>query len=307
MSITQILYDQNGNPVHKAAGSTVSGSIGQVVVGLDSTGKAQFFQTSAQRELLTLDQKVAIAKGTISGSHMRQLYMVCAQGTANVWNIPNGSPTLTQITASNGTRLQIVSNNANDTAGGTGLRKLKITYLDANLDRQVEILTMNGTTPVLTTATNIRYLDGYQTYDSGTSVIAGTVSLKTSPDNVTLLALTNSSYWSEAYGLHYVARNKVAILTNLAVTPGVGNSADIAMFSAALPTDGRTYITSANAAPYYMDRYAEHCYFKVGVVSAQTYQIMPNEYVVQGPAFYWFQAYSSSTTAVNIQATLYEM
>jgi hypothetical protein len=44
--------------------------------------------------------------------------------------------------------LEVVSTSPNDTAGGTGVRSVDITYLDTNGDKQTVAVTLNGTTPV---------------------------------------------------------------------------------------------------------------------------------------------------------------
>lgn len=48
-----------------------------------------------------------------------------------------------------------VTGGAQDTANGTGIRIMEIDYLDANYVQQIESITLNGATPVLTTATDI--------------------------------------------------------------------------------------------------------------------------------------------------------
>ena len=58
-----------------------------------------------------------------------------------------------------GVRLSIVSTSANDSAAGTGLRSIELHYLDANLNEQVELITLNGLTPVLTQAADIRFVN----------------------------------------------------------------------------------------------------------------------------------------------------
>jgi hypothetical protein len=75
-----------------------------------------------------------------------------------------------------GIQLSVVSTSANDTAAGTGIRTVDIHYLDANLVEQTETVTMNGVTPVLTIATNIRFVQcmHMNTYGSG-KVAAGTI------------------------------------------------------------------------------------------------------------------------------------
>jgi hypothetical protein len=50
-------------------------------------------------------------------------------------------------------QLEILSSSGLDTALGTGARSVRISGLDANWDVQVEVVTLNGTTPVTTTLT----------------------------------------------------------------------------------------------------------------------------------------------------------
>ena len=44
--------------------------------------------------------------------------------------------------------MEVVSDNANDTAAGTGLRTVVVLYLDATYTAKTVVLTLNGTTPV---------------------------------------------------------------------------------------------------------------------------------------------------------------
>lgn len=57
-----------------------------------------------------------------------------------------------------GEQMTIVSDSVNDTAAGSGARAVKIHYLDASGNYSHEIVTLNGTTGVNTTATNIRFV-----------------------------------------------------------------------------------------------------------------------------------------------------
>jgi len=49
--------------------------------------------------------------------------------------------------------LSIVSTSTDDTSGGTGARSIVIYGVDANRVSQIEVVTLNGTTPVVTTST----------------------------------------------------------------------------------------------------------------------------------------------------------
>ena len=59
-----------------------------------------------------------------------------------------------------GVQISVVSTSAADDGNpvGTGVRTMDIHYLDANLNPLVETITLNGITPVLTVATNIRFI-----------------------------------------------------------------------------------------------------------------------------------------------------
>ncbi len=54
-----------------------------------------------------------------------------------------------------GEQWEILSDDANDTFGGSGSQLMVLVYLDTNYDSQSEVIVMDGTTPVLTVATDI--------------------------------------------------------------------------------------------------------------------------------------------------------
>lgn len=88
------------------------------------------------------------------------------------------------LPAAAGVQMSIVSTSANDAAAGTGVRTIDIHYLDADLATQTETVTMNGTTDVLTVATNIRFIQCMHmvTYGSG-KVAAGTITAHVGAQN----------------------------------------------------------------------------------------------------------------------------
>jgi hypothetical protein len=101
-------------------------------------------------------------------------------GTETVWSVGGiFSPLTTDNT------LSIVSTSTNDTSGGTGARSIIVYGIDANRDEQTEVVTLNGTTPVVTTSTWLGinrlaiYVSGSGATNAGTinvtAVTAGTV------------------------------------------------------------------------------------------------------------------------------------
>lgn len=82
-----------------------------------------------------------------------------------IW--PDGTFTLPPA---GGLQMSIVSTSANDDGSplGTGVQTIDIHYVDANLIPQTENVIMNGITPVLTIATNIRFIQCVHIRTAGT-------------------------------------------------------------------------------------------------------------------------------------------
>lgn len=77
-----------------------------------------------------------------------------------------------------GIQMRVVSTSASDSATGTGIRSIKIHYLDADGNQQNEVIVLNGTTPVLTVATNIRRINDFHAQTVGSEGDAiGNISL----------------------------------------------------------------------------------------------------------------------------------
>lgn len=87
---------------------------------------------------------------------------------------PNGT---FSIPPAIGVQLSLASTSAEDSAAGTGIRTLDIHYLDTDLNPQVETKTLNGPTPVLTTAADIRFVQCIHLLTVGSAKAAvGTIS-----------------------------------------------------------------------------------------------------------------------------------
>lgn len=118
---------------------------------------------------------VDVARGLIPGAKPIGSYgkRTATSGESNrvIW--PNGVFTLPSAA---GVQMSIVSTSANDDAAGSNIRIIEIHYLDDNLIEQSEFVTMDGITPVLTTATNIRFINCMHVHTYGTTpYAAGTI------------------------------------------------------------------------------------------------------------------------------------
>lgn len=88
-------------------------------------------------------------------------------------------PTPLYVFPAAGIRMQIVSTSANDAAAGTGIRTVRLYYLDASFVEHEEIITLNGLTPVLTNAANIYRVNKLHAKTVGSGAIAaGAISLQ---------------------------------------------------------------------------------------------------------------------------------
>lgn len=110
----------------------------------------------------------------------------------------------------------IVSASANDTAAGTGARTVKITYLTLAGVLNTETVTLNGTTPVNTVATDICYIEKMEILTAGSGgVAAGIISLKAATAGGgatigTIAAGQTQTYWAH----HYVPAGKTCNITS---------------------------------------------------------------------------------------------
>lgn len=133
------------------------------------------FITHAQGINQTTDLSINIARGKITGSEPFGAYgkritsgsittsLLWADGQ---WSIPSAS----------GEQVRVVSTSSQDSASGTGIQSLNINYLDENLVSRTEQITLNGTTPVLTNATNIRFVQiAYISSVGSTKAAVGTI------------------------------------------------------------------------------------------------------------------------------------
>lgn len=98
-----------------------------------------------------------IARGNVDGASQFNAYgertTAGAETNRVIW--PNG---VFSLPSSSGVQMSLVSTTANDTSDGAGIRTVHLHYLDASLNEQTETVTLNGTSSVTTTATDIRFI-----------------------------------------------------------------------------------------------------------------------------------------------------
>lgn len=142
----------------------------------------------------------------------------------------------------------IKSSNANDIINGTGARYVKIVYLTVNGDGPyTEIIALNGTACVITTATNIGLIEKMEVTEIGST--GSNVGILTLYSNTTCGATTigtiaatdNITKW----GHHYVPINKVMSITGISVSHNgttVGSGATFVLKSQVIPAGNKPEI-----------------------------------------------------------------
>jgi hypothetical protein len=109
---------------------------------------------------LMFTQQVEIARGRVEGAQPVAITgtLTTTGAVTDILIFPGSTVKDPSVAPAGGVQMTIVSTSAQDSAAGTGIRTLRFNYLDADLNPQSEIVTMNGTTPVLTVATNVRWV-----------------------------------------------------------------------------------------------------------------------------------------------------
>ncbi len=95
----------------------------------------------------------------------------------DIWRGNELSPAPTSTTtiptpSSAGEQMTIVSESANDTLLGSGAQKVMVHYLDAAGYERIEIVSLNGTTPVDLAETNARFINDLIVYNVGSGLVA---------------------------------------------------------------------------------------------------------------------------------------
>jgi len=109
---------------------------------------------------MMLGQQIEIARGRIEGAQPVSITgTITTSGAVTeimVW--PGSTVKDPSVAPVGGVQMTLVSTSAQDSAAGTGIRTLRFNYLDADLNPQSEIVALTGVTPVLTVATNVRWV-----------------------------------------------------------------------------------------------------------------------------------------------------
>jgi hypothetical protein len=171
----------------------------------------------------------AVSQGDLTGwEHITKFGInKTIQGNAlpvTIWEF--GGP-YNWITASH--TLELLSSSASDTALGVGARTVRISGLDANFDRQMEIVTLNGVTPVSTTLSWFR-INSMAVASAGTSLTnIGNITLRSPGPGLVREYIAAGKGIARSL-VFTVPRNHELLLNLFAISGGGVNTTNNAVF-----------------------------------------------------------------------------
>jgi hypothetical protein len=184
--------------------------------GIDTTGGSLDVNLTNE-EIVSKDYANAIAHGDIVGHDTwSKVGYNDDIGVAleDLWEMSTQYvfPTIAQ-------QMRVVSSDdINDKVGGNGALSVYIIYLDDSYVEHEEIITLNGTTPVNTIASNIYRINYFRLYSTGsTGVAAGNISL-TSLDGVTTYAYISAGYTIDRTAVYTVPDGIELFITSITYT-----------------------------------------------------------------------------------------
>jgi hypothetical protein len=110
--------------------------------------------------------------------------------------------------------LNVVSGSANDTAAGTGARTIRVEGLDAAGAWQEETITLNGTTPVVTTTTWLRVIRAYIVAAGSGTTNAGAITVKHNVTTANIFSVIKAGRGSSANAVFTVPAGQVGRITS---------------------------------------------------------------------------------------------
>jgi hypothetical protein len=144
-------------------------------------------------------------------------------GTEEVW--PLGTP---RVLAGAAGVAAVSSDSANDAAAGTGARTVTLEGLDASFDEITETVTMNGVTPVNTSASFLRVNRAYNVTAGSGKVNAGNISISIGGNTQVYIP----ALFGQTQQTHYtVPAGHTVAVTYLTIFTGRLSTADVTVRS----------------------------------------------------------------------------
>ena len=179
------------------------------------------------------DFVLEVAKGNISGHRIFQAsgFKIGAANEEDVlrWvelsDTPSApsSDTIAVFPADAGEQMTIISTSTSDDTGQTGTINVLMDYLDGSGDEQTETITMNGTTGVDSTATDIRFVQSLRTATKGSAtgtIPVGDIRITEKADTADVYSAMFAGEWGSMMPIRMVPNNKRLIIRGWSVSGG---------------------------------------------------------------------------------------
>jgi len=192
--------------------------------------------------VMSVDYLTSISRGLIPGSSIfTSNGVLTTAGATNQAITPSGQ---CNIPAVAGVQMSFVSTSIQDSAAGTGIRTLLMSYLDAGLNSKSEIIALDGTTPVLSVATDVRFIQTLMVVTAGNTsgVAAGNIISSDAAVNYGQIS-TGSRLQESAYRMVPVGK---VFIPHLILASSISTTADTtSLFKAVFRSI--TYFVPSNA------------------------------------------------------------
>ena len=141
----------------------------------------------------------------------------------DIWTIGGTYPWIASPVA-----LEVVSDSAADTLAGTGVQKVKISYLDGDYSAQSQTLDMAGVTPVPLTDTTVLRVNSIRATQVGTGLVAaGNISCRLVGGAATVYRSITAGFTRGRGATYTVPLGKTLFITSIAVSSGYTTSGKI--------------------------------------------------------------------------------
>ncbi len=188
-------------------GATLIGKVGldQVTPGANRVTAQPYLQALAEGEIVGHAPFAKLGYNAAVGSTEEDIWE-----QSNVYVFP-AAPM----------RMEVVSSSANDTLAGTGVQKVKVTYLDNTYAERTETINLNGATPVAMAATNILRVNSLRATQVGTGkAAAGTITCRMIGGAATVYMSIAAGFTRERCLVYTVPLGKTLYVTSIAISSG---------------------------------------------------------------------------------------
>lgn len=201
-------------------GAAWANNVNHVYMGWTSTtgALAGFKQADGKPRVSAMSYPYDIAEGSVTGHTLfaKLGYNADVGATEeDIWTVGG-----TYSFPSTAMRMQVISTSLNDTAGGTGLQSVRISYLDNTYAPLTETITLTGTTAVPTVATNILRVNAIRVVTAGiNNVAAGDINC-TNTTGTVIYRQISAGYTRGRGAIYTVPLGKILYITTIHVSSG---------------------------------------------------------------------------------------